>query len=311
MYELLRLLWGTILLRPYVFVFFAVYLVAGWRHIGWKRTLAFIPLGYAFAWISEFSSIHWGFPYGDYFYIQNTAHRELWVFGVPFMDSLSYVFLSYCSYSLAVFLMSPVTLWSGNLITLETSRIRRSWQTLILGAFLFVLLDIVIDPVALQGERWFLGRIYGYRHEGFYFGIPISNFGGWLFTGVVLTGALQALERMPSLDSKLHLSAGRSSWMRLLGPALYFSVLLFNIAVTFYIGEMLLGLVDLLLLSVLLVPIIFFTFYKNSNISDEAVYVYLSRHSSTSGDSRSLPLDLDLTRNLAQQRGWNPQKSGD
>jgi len=309
MYELLRLLWGTILLRPYVFVFFAVYLVAGWRHIGWKRTLAFIPLGYAFAWISEFSSIHWGFPYGDYFYIQNTAHRELWVFGVPFMDSLSYVFLSYCSYSLAVFLMSPVTLWSGNLITLETSRIRRSWQTLILGAFLFVLLDIVIDPVALQGERWFLGRIYGYRHEGFYFGIPISNFAGWLFVGAVLTDALQALEWIFSVDPRLHSPEGRLSWMRLLGPALYFSVLLFNITVTFYIGEMLLGLVDLLLLSVLLVPMMLFTFYKNSNTSAEAVYTYFSR-SSMSGDSRSLPLNLDFTRNLAQQRGWNPQKSG-
>ncbi len=285
MYELLILFWGTILLRPYVFVFLAVYLVAGWRHIGWKKTLAFIPLGYALAWVSEFSSIHWGFPYGDYFYIQSTAHRELWVFGVPFMDSLSYVFLSYCSYSLAVFLMSPVTLWSGNLLTLETSRIRRSWQTLILGAFLFVLLDIVIDPVALQGDRWFLGRIYGYRNEGFYFGIPISNFGGWLLVGAVLTGTLQALERMFSEDPRPHLPAGRSSWMRLLGPVLYFSVLLFNIAVTFFIGEMLLGLVDLLLLSVLLVPMVLFTFYKDSNISAEAVHTYLSRYSSMPGAS--------------------------
>jgi uncharacterized membrane protein len=311
MYEPLRLLWGTILLRPYVFAFLAVYIVAGWRHIGWKKTLAYIPLGYALAWASEFSSIHWGFPYGDYFYIQSTAHRELWVFGVPFMDSLSYVFLSYCSYSLAAFLMSPVTLWSGNLITLETSRIRRSYQTLIFGAFLYVLLDIVIDPVALQGEKWFLGRIYGYRHEGFYFGIPMSNFAGWLFVGVVLTGALQALERMFSADSKLHLPPDRSSWMRLLGPALYFSVLLFNIAVTFYIGEMLLGLVDLLLLSVLLVPMVFFTFYKNSNISAEAVNTYFSGHPSTARGPRSLPLDLDFTGNLAQQRGWDPQKSGD
>ncbi|SPJ14995.1 conserved membrane hypothetical protein [Syntrophobacter sp. SbD2] len=310
MHELLRLFWGTILLRPYVFAFLAVYLVAGWRHIGWKKTLAFIPLGYAIAWGSEYSSIHWGFPYGDYFYIQSTMHRELWVSGVPFMDSLSYVFLSYCSYSLAVFLMSPVTLLSGNLITLETSQIRRSWQTLILGAFLFVLLDIVIDPVALQGGRWFLGRIYGYRHEGIYFGIPISNFGGWLLVGAVLTDTLQALERMFAVDSKPRLPVGRSSWMRLLGPALYLSVLLFNIAVTFYIGEMLLGLVDLLLLSVLLVPMILFTFYKNSNISAEAVHAYLSRHSSVLADSRSLPLNLRLTGNLAQQRGWNPQKNG-
>ena len=201
--------------------------------------------------------------------------RELWVFGVPFMDSLSYVFLSYCSYSLAVFLMSPLALRSGNLVMLETPRIRRSWQTLILGAFFFVLLDIVIDPVALLGEKWFLGKIYGYRYEGFYFGIPMSNFAGWLLVGAVLTAALQALDRMPFLDSKSSLPANRLSWMRLLGPALYFSVLMFNIAVTFSIGEMLLGLVDLLLFSALLVPMVFFTIHKNSTLSTETVDAYL------------------------------------
>lgn len=282
MYEPLRLFWGTVLLRPYVFAFLAAYIFAGWKHVGWKRTLAYIPVGYTLAWISEFSSIHWGFPYGDYFYIQSTAQRELWVFGVPFMDSLSYVFLSYCSYSLAVFLMTPLAHRSGNLIVLETPRIRRSWQTLILGAFLFVLLDVVIDPVALLGERWFLGKIYGYRYDGFYFGIPMSNFGGWLLVGVVLTASIQALDRISSLDSNL---PNRSSWMRLLGPALYFSVLMFNIVVTFSIGAMLLGLVDLILLSALLVPMVFFTIHKNSSISGEAVEGYLLLHSSTSGDS--------------------------
>ncbi len=267
MYELLRLLWGTILLRPYVFAFLAVYLVAGWRHIGWKRTLAYIPAGYALAWASEFSSIHWGFPYGDYFYIQSTADRELWIFGVPFMDSLSYVFLSYCSYSLALFLLSPVTFRSGNLVTLETTQSRLSRHVLILGAFLFMLLDIVIDPVALQGDRWFLGRIYGYHHEGFYFGIPMSNFAGWFLVGVVLVWALQVLERLRLLDSKTRLPSIRSSWMRLLGPALYFSVLVFNISVTFYIGEILLGLVDMLLLAALLVPIVYFTIHRHLNLT--------------------------------------------
>ena len=256
MFEFLRLLGGTILLRPYVFIFLAVFIVAGYWHIGWKRTLVYIPIGYALAWISEFSSIHWGFPYGDYFYIQSTVGKELWVLGVPFMDSLSYVFLSYCSYSLAVFLMNPLISLSGNLNSLKRFRARHSWRTLVLGAFLFMSLDIVIDPVALQGERWFLGRIYGYRTAGLYFGIPMSNFAGWLLVGAVLTGALMVLERIPSLDSTISVPSVFSSWTRLLGPALYFSVLLFNIAVTFWIGEMLLGFADLVLLAVLLVLVV-------------------------------------------------------
>lgn len=267
--ETLRLLWGTLLLRPYVFTFLAAFIVAGWWHIGWKKTLVFIPVGYALAWLSEFSSIHCGFPYGDYFYIPSTAGKELWVWGVPFMDSLSYVFLSYCSYSLAVFIMTPLTIRSGNLITRETPRIRRSWPTLILGAFLFVLLDIVTDPVALLGEQWFLGKIYGYRYEGFYFGIPMSNFAGWLVVGVVLTAALQVLDSVPSLQAPNRASPpARSSWLRLLGPILYFSVIIFNIVVTFWIGQMLLGLVDVLLVTVLFVLVIFFTIYKNSTSAE-------------------------------------------
>ncbi|MDR3554254.1 MAG: carotenoid biosynthesis protein [Syntrophobacteraceae bacterium] len=262
MFEFLRLLRGTIVLRPYVFAFLAVYLVAGWRHFGWTKTLVYIPVGYALAWFSEYSSIHWGFPYGDYFYIHTTIDKELWVLGVPFMDSLSYVFLSYCSYSLAVFLMSPVSLRAGNLVTLETSQTRRSNSTLGLGAFLFLLLDVVIDPVALQGRKWFLGLIYGYRHNGFYFGIPMSNFGGWLLVGLVLTGALQALDRIGAKEAEHHLPKDLWSWLRLLGPVLYLSVLVFNITITFRIGETLLGLVDLLVSAALIVPMFFFTIYK-------------------------------------------------
>jgi putative membrane protein len=173
-----------------------------------------------------------------------------------------------------------------------------------------MLLDIVIDPVALQGQRWFLGRIYGYQYEGFYFGIPMSNFGGWLLVGAVLTGALQVLERLSYLDSKLHLPSNRSSWMRLIGPALYFSVLLFNISVTFYIGETLLGLVDVLLFATLLVPMVFFTLYKNSNVSVESVSAFVSRGSSITGEPRSFPLNPDPSRHLDQHRGWDLKKSG-
>jgi len=189
--ELLRLLWGTVLLRPYVFAFLAVYLLASSTQSGWRRTLLFLPLGYSIAWISEFSSIHWGFPYGDYFYIEDTLDRELWVMGVPFMDSLSYVFLAYCSFSTAIFLLSPVQFTAANAYILENHALRRSRQTLVLGAFLFVLLDIIIDPVALQGYRWFLGQIYGYREPGVYFGIPLSNFAGWLVVGFAMMAGLQ------------------------------------------------------------------------------------------------------------------------
>lgn len=268
--ELLRLLWGTVKLRPYVFIFLAVYLAASGVHLGWKRTLLFLPMGYGIAWLSEFSSIHWGFPYGDYFYIPATVNRELWVLGVPFMDSLSYVFLSYCSYSVAIFLLSPLSRAKPVLI-LETHRLRRSWQTLTLAAFLFVLLDIITDPVALQGNRWFLGLIYGYRSPGLYFGIPMSNFGGWLLVGFAMVGALQFLDRLQSTRARTPAVYHRLPVLRLLGPVLYISILAFNLTVTFLIGERLLGMVGCLILFFPGLLAFFFTLYKLAHLPLDAM----------------------------------------
>jgi uncharacterized membrane protein len=260
--EILRLLLGTIVLRPYVFAFLLVYLFAATAQIGWRRALLYIPLGYLIAWISEYSSIHWGIPYGDYYYIPTTLKQELWVAGVPFMDSLSYVFLAFCSYSTAIFLLSPVAVEKGRLSVQDTPAVRRSWRTLILGSFLFVFLDIIIDPVALQGHRWFLGQIYGYRVNGIYFGIPMSNFIGWLVVGLGMILALQWLETInlpqPSKPSRL---AG-IPWVAAAGPLLFVSVLLFNLFITFWIGELLLATVSSLLIFYTGLLAVFFTIYK-------------------------------------------------
>jgi putative membrane protein len=50
--------------------------------------------------------------------------------------------------------------------------LRNYWPVVGLTVVFFTFSDVIIDPVALQGERWFLGKIYGYPHEVIYFGIP-------------------------------------------------------------------------------------------------------------------------------------------
>jgi len=225
---------GTFALRPYVFAFFGAFLLVCVSHVGWKRTLTFTLVGYLIAFGSEWLSINTGFPYGWYYYIDTTSSRELWVAGVPFFDSLSYVFLAYCSYATAIFILSPLKAWRWNIATLETRRIRRSFSALLLGAFLQTCLDIVIDPVALQGRRWFLGQIYGYREPGIHFGVPLSNYAGWLLTSFCLIAAFQLIDAR-RLDGAA--GVGNLPFHSLLGPLLYLSVLIFNIAMMLVIGE--------------------------------------------------------------------------
>lgn len=234
-------------MRPYVFAFFAVYLLAAVPHLGWKKTACFTVVGYLIAFVSEFSSINSGFPYGWYYYIDTTRAKELWIAGVPFFDSLSYVFLTYCSYTAALLTVSPIKAWRRDLVTLESRAIRRSFGVLVLASFYQVFLDIVIDPVALQGRRWFLGQIYGYREAGVHFGVPLSNYWGWLLVSFVLVFALQRIDARVSKGVEKPAGVANLPFRSLLGPVLYLSVLVFNLAVTIHIGENLLALTGILI----------------------------------------------------------------
>ncbi len=236
MWNFLFLLGGTITLRPYVFILLGAYLLLATLHLGAGRALAFLALGYLISWAAELCAINFGFPFGEYLYIPTTLDRELWVAGVPFMDSLSYVFLAYASYCLALTALSPGRGWQ-----IQEDRARqRSRRPLILGAVLMVTLDIIIDPVALRGYRWFLGQIYGYPEGGVYFGVTISNFAGWFLVALVLIRVLQYLISGP--PSRFW-DWGRRPFLSpaLLGSGLYLGILGFNLTMTFWIGETCLG----------------------------------------------------------------------
>ncbi len=232
---------GTVTMRPYVFAFFAAYLVAAVTHLGWKKTLYFTGIGYMISFLSEVCSINTGFPYGWYYYVDATRGQELWILGVPFFDSLSYVFLAYCSYSTALFVISPIRACRRDLVTLETRAIRGSYSVLLLGALFQVFLDIIIDPVALQGHRWFLGGIYGYREPGIHFGVPLSNYAGWFLVSAIMILALQKIDACVDIKDVKPKGVSSLPFRSLFGPILYLSVIIFNLTITMVIGERLMA----------------------------------------------------------------------
>src|SRR3989304_3889785 len=96
-----QLVVGTVVLRPYVVAFLLLYLFAAVADMGWRRTLLFTVVAWSVAFTAESLSIRFGVPFGLYHYLPTTARRELWIAGGPFMDSLSFVFLAYASWTLA------------------------------------------------------------------------------------------------------------------------------------------------------------------------------------------------------------------
>jgi len=101
MAELPSLLLGSLVLRPYVFAFLAIYLVAAVAEWGWRRTAAFTGLAGGLAFVAEWSSTRVGVPFGLYHYTESTRGRELYLGNVPFFDPLSFTFLVYASLGLA------------------------------------------------------------------------------------------------------------------------------------------------------------------------------------------------------------------
>jgi putative membrane protein len=233
----------TLLLRPYVFTFLAAFLVLGRGLLGWRRTGAFFLVGWITAFLCEFSSTRTGLPFGFYYYTGSTVGAELYIADVPFMDSLSFTFLLFASYCMALVFLLPTVPGSNRLHLVLDPLTRTGWPSLVLTAAFLMFIDVIIDPVALRGDRWFLGRIYGYPEPGLYFGIPLMNFVGWAVVGLIglslyflIDRRLPPLPRITSVTGHVQL-----------GCALYYAVLVFNLSVTFWIGEPLLGLVGIMM----------------------------------------------------------------
>ena len=245
------LFFKTILFRPYVFVFLAAFLLSAIALIGWPRTWRFWLISWITAFVCEFSSTRNGIPFGWYFYNGSTVGQELYILNVPFMDSISFSFLLFASYCLALLFLLPIR--SGPeadcVRRLPAMRfdlpLRTSWPVFALTVLFFAFIDMVIDPIALRGDRWFLGKIYYYPDPGVHFGVPLANYVGWAVVGTISLLIYFPLDRR--LDTGLPAHDPSTTHRLLLGGGLYYGVLAFNLAMTFWIGETLQGTTGLLM----------------------------------------------------------------
>ncbi|MEA2680239.1 MAG: hypothetical protein QOK03_1961 [Candidatus Binataceae bacterium] len=234
----MHLLLATIELRPYVFIFLASFLAIAIINFGVRTTLLFTVLTYAVSLACEWSSVHNGFPFGLYHYLDATRGREIWIAGVPLMDSLSFTFLGFASYTVALLAASPLYRHGLDFRLLDTFRIRRAPRVWMMAALFMVMVDMVVDPLSVRGDRWFLGKIFWYDPPGPHFGVPISNYLGWFFVAAITIAIFQLLDRWLNRGAGKPVGAIPSFPSRaLLGPMLYAGIAAFGIVMLFAIGE--------------------------------------------------------------------------
>jgi putative membrane protein len=141
-------------------IFFALpsyyYLVS---HLGLRRgfyvliVLSILPV------IIEGVAVWTGFPYGEFEYGKSLG---LLIFDlVPLSVSFAYL---------------PILLGS---LFIASQQTMEKFQFSIISSFFMMFIDLVIDPAAVSIGFW------SYNKGGFYYGVPITNFLGWLLTGFI------------------------------------------------------------------------------------------------------------------------------
>lgn len=132
------------------------------RWLGWKDAITiFVVLG-VLGFIVETTGLATGFPYGNFSYSEHLGPR---VFGItPWTLFFAWTPLILGAFSITMRLF-----------------LRSVALRIILTPLLLVAIDSVIDPGAVRVGFW------SFETGGDYYGVPLSNFGGWLLSGVIGT----------------------------------------------------------------------------------------------------------------------------
>lgn len=130
---------------------------------GLARTLKTFAIVAALSYFAELLGSATGFPFGRYHY---TDLLQPQLAGVPLLIPLAWMMM-----------LAPA--WAIAKIILGESA--RSWAFILLSACAFTAWDLFLDPQMVAWGFWV------WETPGPYFGIPVSNYFGWLLVSAILT----------------------------------------------------------------------------------------------------------------------------
>lgn len=128
----------------------------------WRRladVLAIVLIG---AWLAEFAGSRYGWIFGPYDYSPMLKPQ---LAGVPVLIPLAWAMLLPPAWAVASRFVSP----------------RQPLRFALVSAVVFTAWDLYLDP------QWVARGLWTWETPGAYFGIPLTNYLGWLITAAVIT----------------------------------------------------------------------------------------------------------------------------
>ena len=156
----------TTLVTAGVFVQASVILSILQSSWGWTHTLRILLVIAILTWVAEFAGSQTGFPFGEYHY---TPRLQPQLNGVPLLIPLAWFMMLPCAWAVAQIIVSR---WGKS-----NSRL----QFAVVATIAMTAWDLFLDPQMVAWGFW------QWEYPSGYFGIPWSNYLGWLFVAFVLT----------------------------------------------------------------------------------------------------------------------------
>jgi putative membrane protein len=168
----LLILLGTLVMRSP--------LVAGVLPLVGRKAAAALAALVAYSYAIEYLGVHTGVPYGDFYYGVDLGPT---VEGVPLGLPVFFIPLVMNAYLLVSLLLG------------ERARARPLRLASVVAAVLAM--DLVLDPGAVALGFWV------YPDGGLYYGVPLSNYAGWVLSATVAVVALDVAFSWESLLDRL------------------------------------------------------------------------------------------------------------
>jgi putative membrane protein len=167
--------YGWMLSGPtYVVLGAAAILLHAANRFGWGRALGLLAAGALVSLSSELLGTSTGFPFGPYSYTTLLGYRIGGL--VPFPIPLSWFYMIYASLAITGRILPA---WNS-----ETSRVAWAFCA---GAILTAW-DVAMDPAMSKATTHWL-----WHTDGFFYGMPLTNWIGWFLTGSVVARAMLAV----------------------------------------------------------------------------------------------------------------------
>lgn len=143
--------------------------------LGWKNTVLFYLITFVVTMIIENISISTGFPYGVFTHFSP---------GPRFLEVPLLVGLGYFNFVVIAWVLADLLIGSKNNKSPWACKLGRP----LVGAIIASALDVIMEPVyVLIQHQWV------YPNGGGFFGMPLSNSFGWLFTVFIMLFILELL----------------------------------------------------------------------------------------------------------------------